>query len=690
MDTGIHFPMFSESNPLPVDGVTSSDSVSPSPENAATPPTPDAPQTTEARLPFFALAVVAVIYAIPAFVLLALFPRADGGLNEVKHIGTILYAAGAVGLLVLLLVGFMRIAAVKEHRRMRFFASMRLLGFTVPLLILSGVTAALINVPPTLRLEVLSPDSVAELIAPVPVTFGMRTALTFFERNRLKPLEYEWDYNNDGVVDQKTFDPQSTYLITKAGIYNIVARVTMTNGDKKNVVFRLVVPRASFALTPARPIIDEPTTFSLEHLFPKSSDAAAPKLLIAKWDFDGDGNIDLETDALTAVFTYRKLGSVNASVSMTLANQSQSSLQRTIMVEKAPEQPFPITVETEPQMLLGPPPLGVLFTLKTNEPIASASWDFGNGKTGEGLRVAHVYSSVGTFTVTINARSQSGSIARISKVVRVTNPLDIRDLRFEGEPAVSNFTVEGPVPLTVKLTPVTIQPLISFTWDAQNAEEVESTDNTFSAMYRDTGKYFVDLVGIDPDQNVYRRRITINALEPKSLVTFTLDPAAPTAPALVQFDASDTFIPGNEAITGFEWEFGDGLTGGDRSKFSGARVEHLFERTGTYIITLTVRTTSGKQYTGKQTLVVRAPLVDACFMPSRRSGKSPLGVRFDAGCSTGDFVSWLWNFGDDSESDLKDPTHVFLQAGEYVVTLTATTRGGSKSVSTSTISVTTE
>lgn len=671
------------SPPLPVDGVTSP---APVPAPQALPPVSSSSVPKPRRsgkLTLVLMGFFAFLYVIPALVLLGLFPTPDGSLSNVKDLGTLLYAVGAGVLVLLLVVGLLRIVSIKEHPRMRFFALVRLAGFTVPLVALSGLTIWLINVPPKLRLEVTSPTNSADLTAPVSVSFGMETALKFFAQNNMKPLKFEWDFNNDGLTDQETFDPQSTYLITNAGIYNIVANVTMTSGEQRPVVYRLVVPRASFGLQPQNPIINEPATFTLEHLFAR---ADAPKLLKAKWDFDGDGTVDLETDKLTAAFTYRKLGATNASVAMTLSNQSQTSLKRTIQVEKAPEQPFPITLETEPHMLLGPPPFGILFIIKTKEPLTIVTWDFGNQKSADGIRVAHVYASVGNFIVNVTARSESGAVARLSKVVRVTNPLEIRDLSFGGSPPVKNFTVEGEVPLTVNLTPVTAQPLISFSWDSRGAEEVLSTDKTFYAVYRDEGEYTVDLIGIDPDQNVFRKSITIKALAPKSLVSFSMDPTAPTAPALVKFDASDTFIPGNEEITGFEWDFGDG-EGSNGSKLTGARVDHRFQKPGTYVVVLTVLTPSGKKYTGKQTLVVRAPLLDACFLASRRSGKAPLGVRFDASCSTGEFVSWTWNFGDGSQSDVQGPTHVFQQAGEFNVTFTAVTEDGAKSVKTTLISV---
>jgi len=45
--------------------------------------------------------------------------------------------------------------------------------------------------------------------------------------------------------------------------------------------------------------------------------------------------------------------------------------------------------------------------------------------------------------------------------------------------------------------------------------------------------------------------------------------------------------------------------------------------------------------------------------------------------STGSISSYLWNFGDESESTLENPTHEYIEAGEYTVSLTVTGPGGS-------------
>jgi PKD repeat protein len=123
-----------------------------------------------------------------------------------------------------------------------------------------------------------------------------------------------------------------------------------------------------------------------------------------------------------------------------------------------------------------------------------------------------------------------------------------------------------------------------------------------------------------------------------------MTPEQGVAPLTVRFDASETVIPGEE-ITGFEWLFGEEESAPQQR---GALVEHTFELPGTFQVTLKAYTTSGKMYEGTKFIVVRAPVLDACAMPSRTSGKSPLGVSFNMACTTGNPTSILWDFGDGS------------------------------------------
>jgi conserved repeat domain len=63
------------------------------------------------------------------------------------------------------------------------------------------------------------------------------------------------------------------------------------------------------------------------------------------------------------------------------------------------------------------------------------------------------------------------------------------------------------------------------------------------------------------------------------------------------------------------------------------------------------------------------------FVSIPKSGTAPLYVRF-IDFSSGKPTSWLWDFGDNTTSWLKNPRHVYTTPGSYTVTLTATNDWG--------------
>jgi PKD repeat protein len=182
-------------------------------------------------------------------------------------------------------------------------------------------------------------------------------------------------------------------------------------------------------------------------------------------------------------------------------------------------------------------------------------------------------------------------------------------------------------------------------------------------------------------------------VKPKTqFVTFAMKPAQGIAPLTVQFDASESFIPG-ETINGFIWSFG--REEGEQT-FGDGQASHTFEKPGEYEVKLTVRTESGLSEVASKTVVVRAPFLEACFTKSRSGGiRAPVGIRFFWECSSGRPTDVVWSFGDCAESE-SDPEalpsqrftdHVFEKPGVYSVQLTIENATGSKSTSTQIITV---
>jgi PKD repeat protein len=74
-------------------------------------------------------------------------------------------------------------------------------------------------------------------------------------------------------------------------------------------------------------------------------------------------------------------------------------------------------------------------------------------------------------------------------------------------------------------------------------------------------------------------------------------------------------------------------------------------------------------------LTVKATFIsNANFTATPMSGEGPLAVAF-TDTSTNSPTSWLWDFDDGTTSLQRNPTHLFLSAGDYDVTLTTTASG---------------
>jgi PKD repeat protein len=62
--------------------------------------------------------------------------------------------------------------------------------------------------------------------------------------------------------------------------------------------------------------------------------------------------------------------------------------------------------------------------------------------------------------------------------------------------------------------------------------------------------------------------------------------------------------------------------------------------------------------------------ISAAFNATPMNGTGPLYVSFQDG-STGNPISWTWDFGDGNLSVLQNPAHLYSRAGSYSVTLLA-------------------
>lgn len=137
-----------------------------------------------------------------------------------------------------------------------------------------------------------------------------------------------------------------------------------------------------------------------------------------------------------------------------------------------------------------------------------------------------------------------------------------------------------------------------------------------------------------------------------------------------------------DTITSRTWDFGDG----NITATTAANITHTYTQNGTYTVSLTVNgTQAGVNITSTETKTNYITVYDskpaADFYATPTCGTPPLTVNFhDNSTSYDGITSWLWDFGDETNSTEQNPTHNYTVAGVYTVSLTVTEPDGDTNV----------
>ena len=141
-------------------------------------------------------------------------------------------------------------------------------------------------------------------------------------------------------------------------------------------------------------------------------------------------------------------------------------------------------------------------------------------------------------------------------------------------------------------------------------------------------------------------------------------PRSGEAPLQVNFENQST-----GDISARHWDFGDGTTNDTRDS-----VEHSYTAPGTYTVSLTVSGPAGGDTETKVNYITiggATPLQAEFSSPSNRESTAPFEISFEDR-SSGNIVSWLWDFGDGQTSISRNPAHTYSSPGLYSVSLTVT------------------
>ena len=216
--------------------------------------------------------------------------------------------------------------------------------------------------------------------------------------------------------------------------------------------------------------------------------------------------------------------------------------------------------------------------------------------------------------------------------------------------------LEGKAPLTINCTGSATGSPTSWMWDfGDYTPSVEGQVVTHT--YESANNYPVTLqVSDTTNSDAVTKLVTVNPA-----AAFTANVTTGDIPLTVSFTSQSTGGTPDKII----WKFGDGILTDETSPV------HTYTSAGTYTVTLLIERRGLSDQLIKTGYIVatdpQAPIT-AAFTADPQSGPAPLSVSF-TDRSTGPVFAWLWDFGDQTQSDEQNPTHLYSCPGEYTVIL---------------------
>lgn len=292
--------------------------------------------------------------------------------------------------------------------------------------------------------------------------------------------------------------------------------------------------------------------------------------------------------------------------------------------------------------------------------IAAFSWDFGDGTTGAGPAITHIYNVSGKYTVRLIVTDIQGCADTLTKALYIQ--VDGPTAAFT--PGVSGSCLLTTIPFTDNSTNDGTHPITTWIWNYGDGIIDTLTAPPFKHLYSSTGNYTVSLKVIDSKGCTDSSILAIPLLISKPIAYFIAVDTLSCPTKNIQFVDSSSFI-GNI----YFWDFGDGNTS------TLMHPAHAYTADGLYTIKLFITDVNGCIDSMIRPNYVKIVSPHSSYnLSDSLSTCPPLLVAFTN--TSQNYISTIWNFGDGTSTVSNNPTHIYTNPGTYVTSLTITSPGG--------------
>ncbi len=538
---------------------------------------------------------------------------------------------------------------------------------------------------------VTTPQETLGLTAPIEIKFDASNVPV--DRNRYQVVSHDWDFG-----DKSTGTGQITsHIYKEKGTYD--AKLLLTVKEKSTGKlstggeYHTTISIENLELSAIFTVDNQSGEAPLEVNFDASS-SADPDGTIEKyeWDFSDDGQYK-DGKGKTIKHTFEKIGTYKVSLRVTSTTGRSNTSEKEISVVESITPLAVIKVVDEPKVFS----LGQSYVFNgddSNSPngkISKYEWLFSDavGKPETTKTVSHIFKTAGTHQVTLKVTDEKGKVGEIQKVITIDAPKGVPKAKITSNPSFDSKTgtLTGKAPFTAafdsKGSTDSDNNIVDYQWDFNGDAKFDAFGPTTSYIFTEDGEFNVTLNVIDSDKNIGSATMTVK-VDPQGIMpSLKADILDGNIPLSVNFDASASSYAKGQ-ISGYKWDFGDGTP----VKMGSATLTHKYTAIGTFTASVTVLGSDNSSATKSVTINVREIPLSACFISVFEKGPAPLNTSFDPSCSTGTATSYSWDFGDGTTSTQVKPSHSFVKAGIYKVTLELSDAQNTISKSEVTITVT--
>ena len=455
-------------------------------------------------------------------------------------------------------------------------------------------------------------------------------------------IKYNWDFG-DGATDT-TATPAHTFTV--AGSYTITLTILTSSGCSAttSVLNGVIVgnkPVANFSASPLVACVNVPVKFT---------DLSTGNVNEWLWNF-GDKTTSTTKNP---THSYKDTGYFNVTLIVRTSGCSDSIAFSKYIYINPPVAKFSIRGNCNL-------PYEKIF-LDASTGADTFLWDFGDGATSTNKIPTHVYTSTGTYPVTLTVTNITtgcqDTLTRNAQVV-IEKAMFVADDTSVCKNTVTTFRSQN----------INLSKISSYTWNFGDGSSAITLVDTVNYTYTTAGVFTVNLIitNVLGCKDTLIKPMYINVNRPTANFSNVQTSCLNTNVNFIDSSLSDGVHP----IIQWTWDYGDNII----DVLNAPPFIHVYSNPGIYSIELKVTDSNGcaDSLTKINNIIISKPVAG---FTTNDTATCPLAPVQFINASQGPNLTYLWNFGDSTTSSDANPVHQYMSTNIYTVGLKITDQYG--------------